>query len=168
VGDGRPRPSKRSEAPQDLSRGRGDAGSRLNLWPPISPATLAITHTMKITKLISLACLSCLPLASHAQVNDAVRALKILPAPKEVRMAEGRIMIKPSTTILISNSEDRTAAETLQKEIHDRTGIKLSIDFATAAPKTTGHISLGRLTDRGLRSYLESQGVKADELGSAI
>ena len=37
----------------------------------------------------------------------------------------------------------------------------------TAAPKTTGHISLGRLTDRGLRSYLESQGVKVgDDLGS--
>ena len=122
---------------------------------------------MKITNLISLACLACLPLASHAQVNDAVRALKLLPAPKEVRLAEGRIVIKPSTTILISNSEDRTAAETLQREIHDRTGMKLSIDRVTAAPKTAGNISLGRLPDRGLRSYLESQGVNVDdELGS--
>jgi hypothetical protein len=44
--------------------------------------------------------------------------------------------------------------------------MKLSIESVTAAPKTTGHISLGRLTDRGLRAYLESQGVKAgDELG---
>jgi hexosaminidase len=120
-----------------------------------------------ITKWIPLACLACLPLASHAQVSDAVRALKILPAPKEVRIVEGRIVIKPSTTILISNAEDRTAAETLQKEIHDRTGMKLSIETVTAAPKTSGHISLGRLTDRGLRSYLESQGVKAgDDLGS--
>ena len=117
---------------------------------------------MKIIKWI-FACLACLPLAAHAQVNDAVRALKILPAPKEVRMAEGRIVIKPSTTILISNSEDRTAAETLQKEIHDRTGWKLSIELATAAPKTTGHISLGRLTDHGLLSYLEAQGVKVDD-----
>jgi hexosaminidase len=121
---------------------------------------------MKIRRLLSLACLACLPIASHAQVNDAVRALKLLPAPKEVRLAEGRIVIKPPTTILISNSEDRTAAETLQKEILDRAGMKLPIDLVTAAPKTTGHISLGRLTDRGLRSYLESQGVKADELGS--
>ncbi len=121
---------------------------------------------MKIASWLSFVCLACLPLASHAQVNDAVRALKLLPAPKEVRMAEGRIVIKPSTTILISNIEDRTAAETLQKEIHDRTGMKLSIETVTAAPKTTGHISLGRLTDRGLQSYLESQGVKAsDELG---
>ncbi len=121
---------------------------------------------MKIVKWI-FACFVCLPLASHAQVNDAVRQLKLLPAPKEVRMAEGKIVIKPSTTILISNAEDRTAAETLQKEIHDRTGLKLSIEFVTAAPKTTGHISLGRLTDRGLRIYLESQGVRAtDDLGS--
>ena len=116
---------------------------------------------MKIKGLLSLACFACLPSASHA--NDAVRALKILPAPKEVRIAEGRIVIKPSTSILISNGEDRSAAETLQKEIHDRTGMKLSIDLVTAAPKTTGHISLGRLTDRGLRSDLESQGVKVGD-----
>ena len=121
---------------------------------------------MKIIKWI-FACLTCLPLASHAQVTDAVRALKVLPAPKEVRMAEGNIVIKPSTTILISNAEDRTAAEMLQKEIHDRTGMKLSIELATAAPKTTGHISLGRLTDHGLRAYLDAQGIKSgDELGS--
>ena len=120
---------------------------------------------MKTIKWV-FACLAFLPLASYAQVSDAVRALKVLPAPKEVRMGEGRIVIKPSTTILIGNSEDRTAAETLQKEIHDRTGMKLSIELATAAPKTIGHISLGRLTDRGLRAYLESQGVNTDDLGT--
>jgi len=123
--------------------------------------------SMNITRWISLACLASLPLAAHAQANDAVRALKILPAPKEVHIAEGRIVIKPSTTILISNPEDRIAAEMLQKEIHERTGMKLSVEPVTAAPKTTGHISLGRLTDRGLRSYLESLGVKAvDDLGN--
>ncbi|MGA7645432.1 MAG: family 20 glycosylhydrolase, partial [Terriglobales bacterium] len=71
------------------------------------------------------------------------------------------------TSILIGNVQDRTAAETLQKEINDRAGVKLSIEAVTAVPKTTGHISLGRLTDRGLRSYLESQGVKTgDEAGN--
>jgi hypothetical protein len=140
---------------------------------------------MKITRRISLACLGCLALAAHAQVNDSVRALKLLPAPKDVRFADGwsveqrasapgptaethvappapKMVIKPSTTILIGNSEDRTAAETLQREIQDRTGMKLPIEAATAAPRTTGHISLGRLTDRGLRAYLESQGVKVE------
>jgi len=122
---------------------------------------------MTILRWISLACLACLPLASRAQVNETVRTLKLLPAPKEIRIAEGKMAIKPSTTILIGNSEDRIAAETLQKEIQDRTGMKLSIESANAAPKTTGHIALGRLTDRGLRAYLESQGVKVeDESGS--
>jgi hexosaminidase len=119
---------------------------------------------MKIIKWI-FACLLCLPLASVAQVNDTAKSLKVLPAPKEVRMGEGKLVIKASTTILISNSEDRVAAETLQKEIHDRTGMKLAIESVAAAPKTTGHISLGRLTDRGLRGYLESQGMKVDEMG---
>jgi hypothetical protein len=118
---------------------------------------------MKIRRWISFACLGCLPLASHAQVNDAVRALKLLPAPKEVRITEGRMVIKASTTILISNPEDRTAAETLQEEIRERAGMKLAIEAATAAPKTAGHISLGRLTDRGLRAYLESQRVKVED-----
>jgi len=121
--------------------------------------------TMKIRRWIYFVCLSCLTGISGAQVNDAIRALKILPAPKEVRMAEGGMVIKPSTTILIGNSEDRTAAETLQKEIRDRTGIELVIESVTAAPKTTGHISLGRLTDVGLRAYLESQGVRVDDFG---
>ena len=121
---------------------------------------------MKTIKWI-FACLACLSISSYAQVNDAARALKVLPAPKEVRIAEGKIVIRPSTTILISNSEDRLAAETLQQEIHERTGFKLAIESVTAAPKTTGHISLGRLTDRGLRAYLESQGIRTgDELGS--
>src|SRR5271163_4715372 len=109
----------------------------------------------------------CLPLAVRGQVNDPSRALKVLPAPKEVHMAAGKMVIKPATTILISNAQDRTAAEMLQTEIHDRTGLKLSIELVTAAPRTAGHISLERLTDRGLRSYLELQGVKADELGNA-
>jgi hexosaminidase len=120
---------------------------------------------MKIIEWI-FACLAILPPASHAQVTDAARSLKLLPAPREVRMAEGRLLIKFATIILISNNEDRLAAETLQKEIHDRTGMKVSIESATTAPKTAGHISLGRLTDRGLRSYLESQGVKVDDLDS--
>jgi hexosaminidase len=113
------------------------------------------------------ACLVSVSLASYAQVDDASRALKVLPAPKEVRMGEGKFQIKPSTAILIANSEDKVAAETLQKEIHDRAGLKLAIELVTAAPKTTGNISLGRLTDRGLQAHLETQGIKSgDELGN--
>jgi len=121
---------------------------------------------MKIIKWI-FACLVCLPLASQAQVKDAVRSLKVLPAPKEVRMGDGKMAIKTSTAILISNPEDRTAAEMLQEEIRDRSGIKLAIEVVAGVPKTTGNISLGRLTDRSLRAYLEAQGIKSgDDLGS--
>jgi hexosaminidase len=112
---------------------------------------------MKISNWIVLACLACLPLASSSQVSSALSALKVLPAPKEVHITQGRMVIKPSTTILIGNSEDRTAAETLQKEIHDRTGMKLAIELGSATLKTAGHIWLARLTDRGLQSYLESE-----------
>ncbi|MGA9529528.1 MAG: beta-N-acetylhexosaminidase [Terriglobales bacterium] len=115
---------------------------------------------MKTIKWI-FACIFGLSLLSHAQVND-VTALKLLPAPKEVRLGEGKLAIKPSTTILIGNTEDRLAAETLQEEIHERAGIKLAIEIATSAPKTAGHISLGRLSDRGLRGYLEAQGIKTE------
>ena len=123
---------------------------------------------MKITKWI-FAGLLCLSPISYAQLGDPARALKLLPAPKEVRMAPGKLPIKPSTVILIGNPEDRMAAETLEREIRDRTGMRLSIESATSAPKTAGHISLGRLSDRGLRSYLESQGVKiSDDLGEHL
>src|SRR5579862_486499 len=121
---------------------------------------------MKTIKWI-FAAIVCLSLSVGAQVNDSAGAIKVLPAPKEVRMAEGKTIVKQSTVILIGSSEDRTAAEMLQTEIHDRTGMKLAIELATAAPKGGGHISLGRLTDRGLRAYLESQGVKLDEMGNA-
>jgi hexosaminidase len=124
-------------------------------------------QVMKISSWVAFTCLGCLSFALHAQTIDAVRSLKLLPAPKEVRLADGRLTIKTSTVILIANSEDRTAAETLQKEIHDRTGMKLAIEMTAAAPKTPGHISLGRLTDRGLRGYLESQGVRTEEVGSS-
>jgi hypothetical protein len=51
------------------------------------------TQAMKTTKWI-FACLACLSIVSAAQVDAAVQ-LKILPAPKDVRMGEGRIVIKP-------------------------------------------------------------------------
>jgi hypothetical protein len=96
-----------------------------------------------------------LTLACHAQVADPVRALKLLPAPKEIRIAGGRFVIKASTGIIIRHAEDRISAEMLQKDIYDRVGLKLAIELVTesmtaAAPKAVGNISLEMLTDRGL------------------
>lgn len=115
---------------------------------------------MKISRLFGLFCLACLPFAVQAQVNGAVRALHLLPAPKQVRLSAGRFVIKPTTVILISNSEDRIAAEMLQKEILERDGLRLSIQVVTAAPKATGNISLERQTDRSWPAYLEAHGIR--------
>jgi hexosaminidase len=114
---------------------------------------------MKIIQCILASLL--LPVVAVAQPNPS-STLKLLPAPKDVQFGEGHLPIKPSTVILISNAEDRIAAETLQREIEERSGIKLSIESTTLAPKTPGHISLGRLSDRGLRAYLESEHVNLD------
>src|SRR5579862_3964170 len=101
--------------------------------------------------------------AAVAQIPEPAHPLRLLPTPKEVKLAEGKIVIRRSTTILISNAEDRLAAETLQGEIKDRSGLTLAVANATSAPKSSGNISLGRLTDRGLQGYLESQGIKTGE-----
>ena len=69
-------------------------------------------------------------------------------------MAEGKMVIKPSTTILISNSEDRTAAETLQKEIHDRTGMKLRSKPRNLRTENDGAYLAWTPDHRGLRAYL--------------
>jgi hypothetical protein len=107
-----------------------------------------------------LACGFCFSTLAHGRERSALE-LKLLPAPKEVRFAEGRFIVRPTTSILISEAEDRVAAESLQKEIHDRTGMKLSIETVQAAPRSPNHIALGRLTDRGLRTFLEAQGVNS-------
>ena len=83
---------------------------------------------MNTRNLLFIICFACAPLRARAQSDDAILALQLLPMPKEIRLTEGRVVIRASTAILISSSEDRVAAETLQKEIHDRTGMKLSID----------------------------------------
>src|SRR6202051_645733 len=60
-------------------------GCRSNLL--LSPFAHAMRiASLTIAKRLFLPSMLCLTLASFAQINDAVRALKLLPAPKEVRM----------------------------------------------------------------------------------
>ncbi|HUB01835.1 MAG TPA: beta-N-acetylhexosaminidase [Terriglobales bacterium] len=115
-----------------------------------------------VSSCVSLALLA--PVTFGQRANAVASSLKLLPAPREVRINKGKWLVRSSTRILISNPEDRFSAETLQEEIRDRTGVRLAIEAAESVPKTTGHISLGRLGDRGLRAYLESQGVKIEEV----
>jgi hexosaminidase len=100
--------------------------------------------------------------------------LKLIPEPKEVRVQEGSFQVRPSTRIIVEfghQAEDRIAAETLAEEIHDQSGLKLSIIGAKAESRQEelknrrGAIILARLQDRRVRSFLESKGLKTDSIG---
>src|SRR6266849_6485025 len=80
--------------------------------------------------------------------------LKLIPAPKEVRVQEGGFHVRPTTRILVEfghQAEDRIAAETLAEEIHDQSGLKLDITGAKAESKQESKedsaIVLARLQD---------------------
>ena len=99
--------------------------------------------------------------------------LKLIPEPKEVRIQEGSFHVRPTTRILVEfghQAEDRIAAETLAEEIHDQSGLNLSI--AGARPESRqetqrrrGAIVLSRLEDRRVRDFLQSKGLRADSIG---
>jgi hexosaminidase len=99
--------------------------------------------------------------------------LKLIPEPKEVRIQQGSFHVKHTTRILVEfghQEEDRIAAETLAEEIHDQSGLTLSITGAKAeskqeSKKEEGAIVLARLQDKNLREFLESKGLKDDSIG---
>jgi hexosaminidase len=95
--------------------------------------------------------------------------LKLIPEPKEVRVQEGSFRVRPTTRILVEfghQQEDRIAAETLAEEIHDQSGLKVSIiGSKEKARQVRSTIVLARLQDRSVREFLESKGLKADSIG---
>ncbi len=95
--------------------------------------------------------------------------LKLIPEPKEVRLQEGGFRVRPTTRILVEfghQDEDRIAAETLAEEIHDQSGLKLSITGSKEkAKQVRSTIVLARLQDRSVKDFLESKGLKADSIG---
>src|ERR1700723_2237367 len=94
--------------------------------------------------------------------------LELIPAPKEVQMHTGRFRVRPTTRILVEfghQAEDRIAAETLAEEIHDQSGLKISIrGEKEKARQGRSTIALARLQDRSVRDFLESKGLKADSI----
>ncbi len=99
--------------------------------------------------------------------------LKLIPQPKEVRFQQGSFHVKPTTRILVEfghQEEDRIAAETLAEEIHDQSGLTLSITGAKAeskqeSKKEEGAIVLARLQDKNVREFLESKGLNQGSIG---
>jgi len=118
------------------------------------------THRRILVLLLLLAVTCC-----FAQTNDPAVTLKLLPAPKEVRLGEGTFVITGETKI-VSNSahaaDYRVSIEMLQQEIEQQTGSQLKAENVQREPKT-GAIVLGRLDDPSLRAELESKGLKADK-----
>jgi hexosaminidase len=103
--------------------------------------------------------------------EDQLKAnqLKLIPEPKEVRLQQGGFRVRPTTRILVEfghQEEDRIAAETLAEEIHDQSGLKLSITGSKEkAREVRSTIVLARLQDLSVRKFLAAKGLKADSIG---
>ena len=97
-----------------------------------------------------------------AQSAESATSLKLLPAPKEVRLASGEFTITPATHIVVEAKEKsatKAAIETLQEEVRSQGGPKL-METVAGAPGTA--IVLGTLADAHLRAELEAKGLKAE------
>jgi len=119
---------------------------------------------MKRARLLVAACLFLSPVFILAQTPDPAVSLKLLPAPKEVRLGEGVFTITESTRIVSESShaaEDRRAVETLQEEIEQQGGPKIPVETGRGSKKSS-RIMLGRISDPGLSAELAASGLKAD------
>src|ERR1700726_1025366 len=100
--------------------------------------------------------------------SDSRSQLKLVPAPKEVKLRDGGFQVGPRTKIFVQmghQSEDRIAAETLAEEVADQSGLKLDIRGMKAAGKAEGGaIVLARLQDARVRRFLARNGLQADDL----
>jgi hexosaminidase len=108
---------------------------------------------------IPVLALSC---CMFAQSAESATSLKLLPAPKEARLASGEFTITPATHIVVeakAKSATKAAIETLQEEVRSQGGPKL-METVAGAPGTA--IVLGTLADAHLRAELEAKGLKAE------
>src|SRR5579863_290579 len=104
-----------------------------------------------------------------ATTPNAAKQLKLIPEPKEIQLHAGSFRVTAATRILVEfghQAEDRIAAETLAEEIHDQSGLKLSISGEkTEAKPEPSAIMLARLEDIKVKRFLASKGLKADPIG---
>ncbi len=106
---------------------------------------------------------------AFAETPEPHNPLKLIPQPKEVQLHAGNFRVKPTTRILVEfghQAEDRIAAETLAEEIHDRSGLKVSITGEKPdAKQERSTIVLARLQDQKVKNFLAARGLKADSIG---
>jgi len=109
----------------------------------------------RFARLTALLCLLCL----HASAQE----LKLLPAPRQVKIGEGTFLLTANTRIVVSQAsaeEDRLAAETLAEEVEAATNWKLPISTSRAFSEQNGTIHLLRLDgDKALESWLAASGL---------
>lgn len=83
--------------------------------------------------------------------------LKLLPAPREVKLGEGNFVVTANTRLVVigaSAEEDRLAAETVAAEIEAATGWKIPITTSRSFSEQSGTIFLARLdSDRALEGW---------------
>src|ERR1700722_1815245 len=104
-----------------------------------------------------------------AETPSPSSELKLIPEPKEVHLREGSFRVRSTTRILVEfghQAEDRIAAETLAEEIHDQSGLKISIrGEKSEAKQEPGAIVLARLQDERVKNFLASKGLKSNSIG---
>jgi hexosaminidase len=109
-----------------------------------------------------------IPLVS-AETPRPADQLKLIPAPKEVQLHTGSFRVRPTTRILVEfghQAEDRIAAETLAEEIHDQSGLKITIrGEKSEAKQEPSAIVLARLQDERIKEFLASKGLKSNSIG---
>src|SRR6202140_3238436 len=110
---------------------------------------------------LSFICVLLIPVVFAATPGQESQ-LKLVPEPKEVRILQGSFHVKPTTRILVEfghQAEDRIAAETLAEEIHDQSGLNLSITGEKSEAKQEPRaIVLARLQDERVKEFLASKG----------
>ncbi len=91
----------------------------------------------------------------------AAQDLKLIPAPREIKLAEGAFVITPNVRILVNSEtadEDKLAAETVAEEIEATGGMKLPISAIRAFNEQSNAIYLMRLDgERALEGWLASR-----------
>lgn len=103
---------------------------------------------------------------SIAQTAAPSRGLKLLPAPREVKIGAGQFVLSPQTPIVLATShreDDQIAADSLVQEILERAGFQppLHIGSSSKYPQATQAIFLQHLDTPGIRELLKSHGLDA-------
>ncbi len=93
---------------------------------------------------------------------------ELIPQPREMKTTSAPFEVNSSTQIILLSpveSEDRTAAASLQKEFKLSAGLKLPVDAAVEPPSGQAAILLGRIGQPAIDSALKADGINTMGIG---